>query len=53
MTLESLKNPAIRTAALATIPLKKIAQPDDITGTIAYLASWKLSGHISGEIITL
>ena len=53
MALESLKNPVIRAAALATMPLKKIAQPEDITGTIAYLASWKLSGHISGEIITM
>ena len=53
MALESLKNPAIRAAALATTPLKKIAKPEDITGTIAFLASWKLSGHISGEIITM
>ena len=53
MALESLKNPAIRTATLATMPLKKIAQPEDITGTIAFLASWRLSEHITGEVITM
>jgi NAD(P)-dependent dehydrogenase (short-subunit alcohol dehydrogenase family) len=53
MALESLKDPGIRDAALATTPLKKIARPEDITGTIAFLASSKLSGHISGEIITM
>ena len=53
MALESLKDPAIRAAAMATTPMKKIAQPEDITGTIAYLASWKLSGHVTGEVITM
>ena len=53
MALESLKIPGIKDAALATTPLKKIARPEDITGTICFLASWKLSGHITGEIITM
>jgi len=53
MVLESLKNPTIRAAAMATTPMKKIARPEDITGTIAYLASWNLSGHITGEVITM
>lgn len=53
MALESLKDPAIRAAAIANTPMKKIAEPEDITGTIAYLASWKLSGHVTGEVITV
>jgi 3-oxoacyl-[acyl-carrier protein] reductase len=53
MALESLKDPAIRAAAMAATPMKKIAKPEDITGTIAYLSSWKLSGHITGEVITM
>ena len=53
MALESLKDPAIHAAAMATTPMKKIAEPEDITGTIAYLASWKLSGHVTGEVITV
>jgi NAD(P)-dependent dehydrogenase (short-subunit alcohol dehydrogenase family) len=53
MALESLKDAAIRAAAMATTPMKKIAKPEDIAGTIAYLSSWKLSGHITGEVITM
>ena len=53
MALESLKNPRIKGAAMATTPLKKIATPEDVANTIAFLASSKLSGHISGEIITV
>jgi len=53
MALESLKKPSIRNAALATMPMQKIARPEDVTGTIAYLASYNLSGHVSGEIITV
>jgi NAD(P)-dependent dehydrogenase (short-subunit alcohol dehydrogenase family) len=53
MALESLKDPKIRNAALATTPMKKIATPEDITGSIAFLSSYKLSGHITGEVITM
>jgi NAD(P)-dependent dehydrogenase (short-subunit alcohol dehydrogenase family) len=53
MALESLKDPAIRNAAMATTPLNKIAEPDDIAATIAFLASSRLSGHITGEVITV
>lgn len=38
---------------LKTVPLKKIAESEDIANVIAVLASDKLSGHISGEIITV
>jgi 3-oxoacyl-[acyl-carrier protein] reductase len=38
---------------LKTVPLKKIAEAEDIANMIAVLASDKLSGHISGEIITI
>jgi NAD(P)-dependent dehydrogenase (short-subunit alcohol dehydrogenase family) len=38
---------------LKTVPLKKIAEAEDIANMIAVLASDKLSGHITGEIITI
>jgi NAD(P)-dependent dehydrogenase (short-subunit alcohol dehydrogenase family) len=53
MAFESILKPEVRAAALATTPILKIATPEEITGTIAYLASSKLSGHVSGEIITM
>jgi NAD(P)-dependent dehydrogenase (short-subunit alcohol dehydrogenase family) len=53
MAFESLKIPSIRAAAMATTPMKKIARPEDITGMIAFLSSWNLSGHITGEVIMM
>lgn len=41
------------TRILQTIPLRKTAVPEDITGAILYLASDKLSGHISGQTLTV
>ncbi|MHA1737628.1 MAG: SDR family NAD(P)-dependent oxidoreductase [Candidatus Heimdallarchaeota archaeon] len=38
---------------LKTVPLKKIAESEDIANMIAVLSSDKLSGHVSGEIITI
>ncbi|MFW9994062.1 MAG: SDR family NAD(P)-dependent oxidoreductase [Candidatus Odinarchaeota archaeon] len=38
---------------LKTIPLRKIAQSEDIATMIVFLASDKVSSHISGQIITV
>jgi 3-oxoacyl-[acyl-carrier protein] reductase len=38
---------------LKTVPLKKIAEAEDIANVIAVLVSDKVSGHISGEVITI
>jgi 3-oxoacyl-[acyl-carrier protein] reductase len=42
----------IRTA-LQTMPLRKLARPEDIARTVVFLASDQLAGHISGQIITV
>lgn len=39
--------------ALLTIPMRKIARPDDVAAAVIYLASDRLAGHVSGEIITV
>jgi len=38
---------------LQTIPLRKTAMPEDIAAAILFLASDKLSGHVSGQAITI
>jgi 3-oxoacyl-[acyl-carrier protein] reductase len=38
---------------LQTIPLRKIARPHDVAMTILYLASTRLSGHVSGQVLTV
>ena len=53
MVADALNKPSVVAAAMATRPIQKIAEPSDITGTIAYLASSNLSGHITGEVITM
>jgi 3-oxoacyl-[acyl-carrier protein] reductase len=39
--------------ALQTIPLRKVARPDDVAMAILYLASSRLSGHVTGQILTV
>lgn len=39
--------------AQATVPLRKIAQPEDVARTMAFLASHKAAGHITGECISV
>jgi NAD(P)-dependent dehydrogenase (short-subunit alcohol dehydrogenase family)/peptidoglycan/xylan/chitin deacetylase (PgdA/CDA1 family) len=39
--------------AQATVPLAKIAQPVDVARTVAFLASHRAAGHISGECISV
>jgi 3-oxoacyl-[acyl-carrier protein] reductase len=38
---------------LQTIPLRKLASPLDVAMAVLYLASSRLAGHVTGEIITV
>ncbi|KAI0798180.1 NAD-P-binding protein [Abortiporus biennis] len=51
MAAESLKDPEVVYRALATTPLKKFAQPEDVATQVAVLASQTLSGHVTGQVI--
>ncbi|QIX01758.1 hypothetical protein AMS68_007275 [Peltaster fructicola] len=48
MATETLKDTAFVERALATTPLQKVAQPEDIARQIAVIASPTLSGHVNG-----
>jgi len=37
----------------ATMPLKKIAHPEDVARQVVVLASDELSGHVTGQIVTV
>jgi 3-oxoacyl-[acyl-carrier protein] reductase len=39
--------------ALQTMPLRKIARPRDVAAAVVYLASSRLSGHVTGQILTV
>jgi 3-oxoacyl-[acyl-carrier protein] reductase len=43
-----------RIAAITrTMPLRKVAQPDDVAMQVVVLASDRLSGHVSGEVVVV
>lgn len=39
--------------AQATVPLRKIAKPEDVARAMAFLASHRAAGHISGECLSV
>jgi len=39
--------------ATATMPLKKLGRPEDVARLVVVLASDRLSGHITGEVVTV
>jgi NAD(P)-dependent dehydrogenase (short-subunit alcohol dehydrogenase family) len=39
--------------AQATVPLRKIAQPEDVARAMAFLASHRAAGHITGECLSV
>jgi 3-oxoacyl-[acyl-carrier protein] reductase len=39
--------------ALQTVPLRKVARAHDVAMAVVYLASGHLSGHVSGQILTV
>ncbi len=39
--------------ALQTIPMRKVARPEDVAAAIVYLASPRLAGHVSGQVLTV
>ncbi len=53
MAKEAVSDSTMMSRILQTIPLRKIAQPSDIASTILFLSSDTVSGHISGQAITV
>ena len=51
MARDFVCDPAAVARATATMPLRKIAQPEDIARAIVFLASDHLAGHISGAVL--
>lgn len=49
-TREMLKDEKIKQAIISKIPLKRIGQPSDLSGTVVFLSS-KASDYITGQVI--
>ncbi|UCH03579.1 MAG: SDR family oxidoreductase [Candidatus Thorarchaeota archaeon] len=53
MSEGALNDYGMVTRILQTIPMRKVASAKDIANTILYLASDRLSGHVSGQTINV
>jgi 3-oxoacyl-[acyl-carrier protein] reductase len=52
MTRSSL-TPETLERVTRTMPLKKVAQPEDVARVVVALASDEISGHVTGQVITV
>jgi 3-oxoacyl-[acyl-carrier protein] reductase len=53
MTRTTLTDPAVLQGATRTMPLRKVAQPEDVARQIVVLSSDELSGHVTGQVVTV
>jgi 3-oxoacyl-[acyl-carrier protein] reductase len=53
MTRDTLDDPAVVERATRTMALRKVATPEDVARQIVVLASDELSGHVTGQVVTV
>ena len=53
MTRSTLTDPEVARRATRTMPLRKVAQPEDVARQVVVLASDELSGHVTGQVVTV
>jgi 3-oxoacyl-[acyl-carrier protein] reductase len=52
MTRASLDEETLRRVT-RTMPLEKVAEPEDVAAQVVVLASDTLSGHVTGQVVTV
>ena len=53
MTRTTLTDPDLVRRVTRTMPLRKVAQPEDVARQVVVLASDELSGHVTGQVVTV
>ena len=53
MTRMTLTDPDLVARVTRTMPLRKVAQPEDVARQVVVLASDELSGHVTGQVVTV
>jgi 3-oxoacyl-[acyl-carrier protein] reductase len=53
MTRTTLTDPGLVQRVTRTMPLRKVAQPEDIARQVVVLASDELSGHVTGQVVVV
>jgi 3-oxoacyl-[acyl-carrier protein] reductase len=53
MTRTTLTDPGLVQRVTRTMPLRKVAQPEDVARQVVVLASDELSGHVTGQVVVV
>ncbi len=53
MIADARSDPSLVERVTATMSLKKLGEPEDVASAIVWLASDRLAGHVSGQVITV
>ena len=53
MTRSEIEDPTLVERVTQTMPLRKIAVPEDVARQVVVLASDELSGHVTGQVVTV
>jgi 3-oxoacyl-[acyl-carrier protein] reductase len=53
MTRTTLDDPGLVQRVTRTMSLRKVAQPEDVARQVVVLASDELSGHVTGQVVTV
>jgi 3-oxoacyl-[acyl-carrier protein] reductase len=53
MTRDTLDDPGVVERATRTMALRKVATPEDVARQIVVLASDEVSGHVTGQVVTV
>jgi 3-oxoacyl-[acyl-carrier protein] reductase len=53
MTRRSLDDPGLVERVTRTMPLRKVAQAEDVARQVVALASDEISGHVTGQVVTV
>jgi len=53
MTRAELDDPELVGRVTRTMPLRKVARPEDVAAQVVTLASGEISGHVTGQIVTV
>ena len=53
MTRSTLTDPDLVRRVTRTMPLRKVAQPEDVANQVVALASDEISGHVTGQVVTV
>jgi 3-oxoacyl-[acyl-carrier protein] reductase len=53
MTRREIEDPALVDRVTQTMPLRKVATPDDVARQVVLLASDEASGHVTGQVVVV